>query len=131
MRIPIDPISVVPTPWRNGAGSTRELQHRVDTQGRTLWRISIAELERHSAFSRYPGIDRTFIAFGAMRLTVDGVDHVLQAGDQLRFDGEADVTALIDTPTRALNVMTVAGRYESTVVLLDADYAAVQIREIS
>lgn len=113
----LDPSRVDPSPWRNGAGTTRELAAATDPAGELLWRISVADLDRGSAFSTFPDTDRLFVALGPLRLTVDGADRVLQAGDQMRFDGEAAVTATVAAPTRALNVMTRRGRFHAEVTL--------------
>ncbi|WP_406635866.1 HutD family protein [Amycolatopsis sp. WGS_07] len=111
------PSEVTPAPWRNGAGTTRELATETDPSGETCWRISVADLLEDAPFSAFPGIDRLFTALGPLRLTVNGVPKDLKRGDQLRFAGEDEVTVSLDQPTQALNVMTQRGRYRAEVVL--------------
>lgn len=50
-----------PTPWKNGGGTTREyLVHPPGAgTGDFYWRVSRARVEKHGAFSLFPGIDRT------------------------------------------------------------------------
>lgn len=51
---------VEPQPWRNGGGTTRELL--AWPRGAAEWqlRISVADITRDGAFSRFDGIDRGF-----------------------------------------------------------------------
>ncbi|WP_332643515.1 HutD/Ves family protein [Aeromicrobium sp.] len=120
----LDPSRVEPSPWNNGAGSTRELAAETDPDGQTLWRISIASLDHDAPFSVFPGMDRLFVALGPLRLTVDGATSAMTAGEQARFAGEAAVAISLDEPTTALNVMTRRGRYRAEVTLRDADEVA-------
>ncbi|MGV9297458.1 HutD/Ves family protein [Amycolatopsis sp. NPDC003676] len=111
----LNPFEVTPVPWRNGAGTTRELA--ADPSGETLWRISVADLLEDAPFSAFPDIDRLFTALGPLRLTINGTTTDLGRGDQIRFAGEDTVTVSLDQPTQALNVMTRRGRYRAEVVL--------------
>lgn len=113
----LGPSRVAPTPWRNGAGATRELATGTEAAGRVLWRISVADLDRDAPFSTFPGLDRLFVALGPLRLTVNGRQQRLAAGDQARFAGEAPVAVALDTPTQALNVMTRRGVCRAQVTL--------------
>lgn len=99
---------VDPTPWKNGGGRTREL-FVWPPQGDWQLRISLADIEQDGPFSAFPGVQRHFAVLqgGGVRLQfVDG-ERLLQAGDPpLAFDGaEAPGCALIDGPTRDLNLM--------------------------
>jgi environmental stress-induced protein Ves len=113
----LDPSLVQPVPWRNGAGSTRGLAVATDPDGRTRWRISVADLEVDAPFSPFPGMERLFVALGPLRLAVDGAVTAMTHGDQVRFAGEATVSVALDEPTRALNVMTRRGRCRAEVAL--------------
>lgn len=115
----LDPARVAPAPWRNGLGATRELAARTGPDGRLLWRISVASLNRDTPFSAFPGLDRLFVALGPVRLEIDGESHTLTHGDQVRFAGEAAVRAFVSSPTRALNVMTQRSAAQARVVLRD------------
>ncbi|ATY13729.1 hypothetical protein CU254_27325 [Amycolatopsis sp. AA4] len=111
------PSEITPVPWRNGAGTTRELAADTDPAGETRWRISVADLLEDAPFSAFPGIDRLFTALGPLRLTINGTVKDLDRGDQIRFAGEDTVSVTLDQPTRALNVMTRRGLYRAEVVL--------------
>jgi environmental stress-induced protein Ves len=113
----LDPSQVAPIPWANGAGTTRELATASDPEGQTLWRISIADLDRDAPFSTFSGMDRLFTALGRVRLTIDGTPVDLDPGEQVRFPGEAAVTVSLARPTRALNVMTRRDACSADVIL--------------
>lgn len=112
------PGQVAPVPWKNGAGTTRELAVGNDADGRLLWRISVAELAVPAEFSSLPGIDRIFTALGPLELTIGGARVRLEKGEQVRFAGEEDVALCwLRSPTSALNVMTRRGRCTADVTL--------------
>jgi hypothetical protein len=95
--------------WRNQLGWTREI-YRSPAAGDWDWRLSIAEIERDSAFSSFPGIDRELVllAGNGMRLRFeDGEIHELSPPHgKLRFAGERIVTGeLVDGPTHDFNLM--------------------------
>lgn len=95
--------------WRNQLGWTREICRSPDNNDWN-WRLSIAEIERDSAFSSFPGIDRELVLLsgGGLRLRFDGgeVRELLLPHDRLRFAGERAVTGeLIDGPTHDFNLM--------------------------
>ena len=119
-----NPSDVEPVPWRNGAGTTRELAAESGPGGELRWRISVADLVRDAPFSTFPGTDRLFTALGPLRLTVNGVAADLAAGDQVRFAGEDAVSVALDQPTRALNVMTARGVCRAEAVLRPATAGA-------
>lgn len=92
--------------WRNGRGSTREL-HSGDG-----WRLSVATLTQPAEFSRFDGLDRTFVmAAGEVELSIGSTVTHLARGAITRFPGETPVTG---TPlvgrADAVNVMTRRGR---------------------
>lgn len=113
----LDPTRVAPEPWLNGAGVTRELGSSPAPDGGLLWRISVADLDRSAGFSTFPGLNRLFVPLGPLRLTIDGKTCAFEAGDQIRFSGDARVSATVRVPTRALNVMTRPGTYRAEVAL--------------
>ncbi len=100
---------VVPAPWRNGGGSTRELIAWPDARDWTL-RFSVADIERDGPFSPYPGVQRDFCVLsgaGVLLLWDDGrKQRLVESSAPLRFDGgDAPYAQLIDGPTRDLNLM--------------------------
>ncbi|MEH7830273.1 HutD/Ves family protein [Gemmobacter denitrificans] len=80
-----------PAPWKNGAGSTRELWRLEDADG-MLARISVAEITGNQPFSSFPGIDRIILQLDgpAMVLSLAGKDHHIAT--PFAFPGEAQVS---------------------------------------
>lgn len=95
--------------WRNQMGWTREI-YKSPEGGEWDWRLSIAEIERDSAFSSFPGIDRELVLLSGNGLRLrfeDGEVHELHPPHgKLRFAGERVVTGeLVDGPTHDFNLM--------------------------
>jgi environmental stress-induced protein Ves len=101
-------IDVAAQPWRNGAGTTREL---LAWPPGDSWRVrvSVADVDNDGSFSSYPGVLRWFTVLqgAGVELTVDGRLHRLQRGDPpFAFAGDAaTVCRLLDGPTHDLNLM--------------------------
>lgn len=94
--------------WRNGGGLTRTLQHRL-LDGRTAWRVSIADIARDGAFSTFPGLDRQAVLLAGQGVRLRGqtqtwsLDHL---GAKATFAGELALDAeLMDGPARFWNCM--------------------------
>lgn len=104
-----------PVPWKNGAGTTRELWARRDAAGDVLIRISIAEIRGRQGFSAFPGIDRVILQLDgpAMVLTIDGKPNRLSPLSPLAFAGETDVICDADdvVPAHDINLMCRRGHY--------------------
>lgn len=116
--IPFD--SLVPVPWANGGGITREVAAERD-EGGILWRVSIAEVEAEGPFSGFPGLTRilTVLRGPGMELVTPG--GMIQALPLLpvSFPGGLPVTGrLPGGPIRDLNVMLRDGRYRGEVARL-------------
>jgi hypothetical protein len=109
--------AVEPVAWKNGGGSTRELAVS-EHDGRMVWRLSLADIDRDGPFSRFPGLTR-------IHVIVEGRGHVLTGDDQrlearplapLIFAGDAALTCtLVAGPCRAFNVI-----YDPTQVAAEA-----------
>lgn len=99
--------------WKNGAGWTTELVVRPEF-GEFDWRISVAEVEVDSEFSRFPGIDRTILvlAGAGFDLFVEGEPAAaLRAGGEPHaFSGDRAARCAVVGPSRDFNVMTRRGR---------------------
>lgn len=100
---------VTPTPWRNGAGLTREL---LTWPSPVDWRIriSLATIAADGPFSEYPGVTRDFCVLDGGGVLLDfgeGVHAMMKPGDPpLRFDGSLAPQAwLTHGPTRDFNLM--------------------------
>lgn len=107
--------SLVPVPWKNGGGVTRQIA--CDPAGSGLegfdWRISSAEVAADGPFSRFDGIDRRLYLLDGEGLDLrfaDGTQR-LRRGQHIDFSGEAEVFgALVDGPVSDLNIMVRRGR---------------------
>lgn len=108
----IDAEQVAPQAWRNGGGRTRELLTR-PAGGDWKLRVSLADIDADGPFSAFPGVQRWFaVVQGAgVRLRFDDAERMLRVGDApLCFDGgAAPGCALVDGPTRDLNLMARGG----------------------
>jgi environmental stress-induced protein Ves len=103
-------------PWKNGLGITREIA--VEPAGASMddffWRVSIADVDTASPFSRFPGIDRTIVLLqgDGFTMTLDGErKHALTTPCQpFAFPGEAQVgVTLAGGATRDFNLMVRRG----------------------
>lgn len=107
-----------PVPWKNGAGSTRELW-RLDDAAGFLIRVSVAEIRGDQPFSRFPGIDRVIVQLDGppMVLSVGGRDQPIAT--PFAFPGEADVTCRLSAPGIAhdLNLMVRRGAFRGRMEL--------------
>jgi uncharacterized protein len=108
--VPFDRLKAVP--WKNGLGITREIA--VEPKGATMddftWRVSIADVDTASPFSRFPGIDRTIVLLegDGFTMRLDGEhEHALTTPCvPFAFAGEAVVeVALAGGATRDFNLM--------------------------
>lgn len=95
--------------WRNGLGWTREIL-RWPAAGDWDVRLSIAEVEGESAFSRFEGIERELVLLqgNGMRLRFeDGpAQELAPPHGRCRFAGEREVVGIpVDGPTRDFNLM--------------------------
>jgi environmental stress-induced protein Ves len=114
--------SLVPAPWKNGGGVTREID--AEPKGAALdafvWRLSIANVDMPGSFSTFAGIDRTLVLLegAGMRLNeANGRTHALDTPLAMAsFAGETPIDAtLVDGPTRDFNVMVRRDRARATV----------------
>jgi environmental stress-induced protein Ves len=114
--------ALVPKPWKNGGGVTREID--AEPKGAPLdafiWRLSIANVDTPGAFSTFAGIDRTLVLLegAGMHLhEANGRVHALDAPLAMAsFAGETQIDAtLVDGPTRDFNVMVRRDRARATV----------------
>jgi uncharacterized protein len=107
------------TPWRNGAGVTRELA-AWPTPADWHWRMSVADIDSSGPFSRFDGVQRWFAVLdgAGVELTVNGKRHRLTAGDApLCFDGAAATDCqLLDGKTLDFNLMLRQGQGQARMI---------------
>jgi environmental stress-induced protein Ves len=103
---------VMPSPWRNGGGTTRELIAWPEATA-WLWRTSVAEVAQSGLFSSFVGVQRWFAVLegDGVCLTVDNCLHMLTHGDPpLAFDGAAITSCeLLGGATQDFNLMVKNG----------------------
>lgn len=121
----LDPTTTLSMPWKNGGGIT--LQLAISPAGAGLedfaWRISSAQVAVDSAFSSFPGIDRSLAVLAGNGLHLqreDGqVETLHSAGAIAVFAGEEAIDAqLLDGPITDLNLMTRRSAWTHQVQLL-------------
>ncbi len=98
--------ALVPVPWRNGHGITRDIVTRHDASG-LLWQVSIADLDRDAPFSDWGGYSRVFTPLeGAVALAIGAApfrDCTLLV--PVPFDGGAPTRCRFTQPARAFNAI--------------------------
>ena len=103
---------VVPTPWRNGGGTTRELLAWPESAA-WQWRASVAEVTQPGPFSSFVGVQRWFAVLegDGVCLTVNRYLHMLGKSDEpFAFDGALDTTCeLLGSETQDFNLMVQGG----------------------
>ncbi len=108
----VDATAVMPQPWRNGGGQTREL---LTWPAGDNWkvRISRADVESDGPFSVFAQVQRWFTVIDGdgVALTFADGEHTVCAGDEpLCFDGGlAPACRLLGGPTEDLNLMSRSG----------------------
>jgi environmental stress-induced protein Ves len=114
--------ALVPVPWRNGQGITREIAAMPPGAGPDdfLWRVSLADVVGPAPFSRFPGVDRTIVLLdgAGFRMTMDGtrVHELTTPCAPFAFPGEAEVAVtLAGGPTRDFNLMLRRRRADGSV----------------
>lgn len=118
-------------PWKNGGGVTTELAVEPtsgptsgpNSDGRFLWRVSIADVVEPGPFSAFPGYDRLIavVEGDGMRLSVDGAPPVerRRLDPAFAFPGEATVWCEPTAgPIRDVNLMLDRASATGTLTLL-------------
>lgn len=114
---------VEPQLWRNGGGVTRELL-TWPCGGDWLLRLSVADIEQDGHFSTFDGIERWFAVLAGNGVRLGTPAQIVVAGDlPLQFDGAtAPACALIDGPTRDLNLMVRRGAASAWMRRVDSTF---------
>ncbi|MFT0533340.1 HutD family protein [Castellaniella hirudinis] len=103
---------LIPSPWKNGGGSTRQIAIFPADAGMDdfIWRVSAAQIAADGPFSYWEDIDRILMLThgGPLRLTRSdtGQDTLLETGARLYFAGETPYdAALAGGPAQDFNLM--------------------------
>ena len=119
----IDLNAVVPMPWKNGGGITRELVAWPRASD-WIWRMSAAEVTQSGPFSCYEGVERWFavLSGAGVTLKVAGQKHTLTPASQpFCFDGAlATDCELVEGVTQDFNLMTRKDRIEATMTRVES-----------
>ena len=120
-------------PWANGAGTRQELATG-DHGGETVWRLSVAAIERDGPFSTYPGLARlhTLIAGVGTRLMGAGIDIEVRPMVPVAFDATVPLDCtLIEGPATAFNLIYDPAAIHAELLALDAGAHLIEAREIA
>jgi len=108
--------ALVPAPWKNGGGVTRQISSWPDEASfdSFIWRVSVAEVRQPGPFSTFDNIDRTIVLTEGTDMTLintlTGERNLLGRWQPFRFAGEAPVKAdLSNGPTSDFNLMVRRG----------------------
>jgi uncharacterized protein len=112
-----------PEAWKNGGGITTELARHVE-DGRWLWRLSVARIERAGAFSDFTGYRRATLLLDGRGIVLSFDKAPTVIIDRLyrpcEFDGEWKTECrLLDGPVTDLNFIFDAGRLVARVEVLE------------
>ena len=118
----IDLRRIVPQPWKNGHGLTRELAAAPAgaRAGEFDWRLSVADISQDAPFSAYAGVDRCIVLLDGSGLALHAPGWTRQLDEPFRpfvFAGEEPVQArLVNGPTVDFNVMVRRAQWRAEVV---------------
>ena len=115
---------LVPMPWKNGGGTTREIA--CWPQGAGIenfdWRVSIATIATSGPFSKFEGVDRTIMLLDGdgVALQGDGVQHRLdEALQPFAFSGDVALDCtLLGGESSDFNVMSRRERCAAQVAVI-------------
>lgn len=100
---------LVPRPWPNGRGVTRDVANKKSNDGSHDWLISIAELVEDAAFSHYEACDRilTLVRENAIDLHIDDQPPLrCNPFVPVHFPGDRPTRCtMAGGPSRAFNVV--------------------------
>lgn len=115
---------LVPTPWRNGLGLSRNLVTELGADGALRWQVGIADLVHDCTFSHYPHCDRIFTP-------IEGDSPPMLAFHGGRYEpcplmvpkpfpGDIPTLCRVPAPGRAFNAITDRRYFAATVSILHA-----------
>ncbi len=116
--------AVMPTPWKDGGGTTQELACWPPgaAAGAFDWRISVARIERAGPFSTFEGVDRQIMLLGGdgVHLRGPAIDRRLDTpGQPFAFAGEAPVhCTLLGGASTDFNLMLRRGAWRGQIALV-------------
>jgi uncharacterized protein len=116
-------------PWKNGFGTTTEIAidpPDADVGGRFRWRLSIADVQRSSPFSAFPGYERTIMVIAGHGMDLAIADQPARRLESLfdpfAFSGDSAAECrLLDGPIRDFNLMVERSSLRSHLEVLHLD----------
>lgn len=125
----LPPSCFLETPWRNGAGLTRQIA--IHPAGASVndpfhWRISTASVGSSGPFSAFPGLDRTLLLLDgegmALDLGPDGSHRMEHPFVPVAFSGDSPASGtLLGSACTDFNVFTRRGLCRQEVRVLRAE----------
>lgn len=125
----LPPTAFLETPWRNGAGLTRQIA--IHPAGASVndpfqWRISTARVGSSGPFSAFPGLDRTLLLLNgpgmALDLGPDGTHRMERPFEPVAFSGDSPASGtLLAGACTDFNVFTRRGHCQQQVQVLRAE----------
>lgn len=118
-----DLAAVVPSPWKNGSGATRELACWPPGAGmeRFGWRVSVATIDQPGPFSAFAGVDRQIMLLEGdgvhLRARDGSLAHALdQRWQPWAFPGEAVIDCTLRGGTSTdFNLMVRRGAWQGEI----------------
>ncbi len=103
----LTPDQFVTSAWKNGGGVAHEIA-RKETNGKWLWRLSIAEVASDGPFSRFENLSRILTVIEGNGIDLHSPDAILNAPllTPVRFSGDLPIEGkLINGPIRDFNII--------------------------
>lgn len=114
--------SLVPAPWRNGLGTSRDVMSVPGPDGGLGWQVGIADLERDAEFSFFPHCDRIFTPMAGdppPALAIGGRDFApCPLFVPVPFPGDVPTLSRIPAPGRAFNLVWDRRHHAGSVTVL-------------
>ena len=112
-------------PWANGLGKTVEILRCDDSEGKLLWRLSMAAVTEDGPFSIFTDVERnlTVLTGDGFDLIEDhtGIKHSAALLTPVAFSGETPISAKnVTASCQDFNVMTKAGLPKPNVWIANA-----------
>jgi len=117
---------LVPTPWKNGGGTTREIACWPAGAGidNFDWRVSIATIAASGPFSIFEGVDRTIVLLDGDGVHLQGaaLNHRLDRAHQpFNFSGDVPLDcSLLGGASSDFNVMSRRARCHADVAVIES-----------
>jgi len=117
--------NLIPVPWKNGGGITREIA--ASEAGEPFWRLSIADVTKDGDFSLFPGLHRILTVVKGEGMVLQGKNETYRAIPlhPVSFPGDTPLLGkLVEGPVQNFNLI-----YDAT--KLDAELTVLRVQDES